>query len=279
MDNLSLELKGPGIVGILGPNGAGKTSLLKLITGLLFPNSGNLTVNGHSLSERREKALSCIGSQIDETRFHPYLSGEEILRFSAQIMGIRDSEVESAVSDAARITGSGKFLKQKVGTYSSGMKQRFSIANAIVADPEILIFDEPTANLDPTGILEFRRVVLKKKEEGKLVIVSSHLLSEIREMSDRILIMDGGKIVFDSDRESSGRYLSVTLEGKSFRMPKNLAGTSELTESGNKITFRLENGTSNSDVIRELLDMGAKIREVSESEGLERIYGSRTSRE
>ena len=277
LDTIDLELRGPGVISFLGPNGAGKTTLFKLINRLSFPDAGEIIVNGYNVVSEAEKALFCMGSQIDETRFHPYLTGREILSFVYLMRGIPRDMVEERLRTVGEGMGITSFLDDRLGTYSSGMKQRFAIANAIMANTDIIFFDEPTTNLDPSGIAEFRNLIQDLREMGKLILISSHLLSEVSGISDRILIMNRGKIVFDSDFEEIERFLSVRLEEIPDNVPKNIPGVSEISRRGDSIVVKPEKGVSNSEVIERFIEKGFKIREITEVEGLERIYASRTA--
>ena len=279
LDKVSIDVSGPGVVALLGPNGAGKTTFLKLLNRLSFPSSGEITVNGFSIDKNAAKVLGMMASQVDETRFHPYLSGREILRFVASLRGINGDAIEKRIEEVSSRTGISPFLDNLYGTYSSGMKQKFANASALVPDSPIISFDEPTANLDPAGVVEFRSIIEDLKAREKLVLISSHILSEVRSFGNRILIINAGRIVFDSSRDALEKYLSIRLESTPESMPEKIKGVSEVQANGDVLILKPKDGVSNSTVISELLKSGLKIREVSEVESLEKAYISRVSNE
>lgn len=179
------------ICGFVGPNGAGKTTTIRMLLGLITPTSGEGTVLGFHISEP-EKYLASVGAMIEGPAFYPALSGAENLRVLATMGGISTSRVDELI-DLVGLTGRGG---DKYKTYSLGMKQRLGIAAALLPDPELLILDEPTNGLDPEGIQEVRDLLKKLAKSGTTVFVSSHLLSEIEIISEHIVMLRKGEVVF-----------------------------------------------------------------------------------
>ena len=173
------------ICGFVGPNGAGKTTTIRMLLGLISPSSGTGTVLGHSISEP-QKYLSSVGAMIEGPAFYPALSGAENLRVLATMGGINSIDVVG-------LSGRGG---DKYKTYSLGMKQRLGIAAALLPNPELLILDEPTNGLDPEGIQEVRDLLKRLAAQGTTVFVSSHLLSEIEIISQFIVMLRKGEVVF-----------------------------------------------------------------------------------
>ena len=179
------------ICGFVGPNGAGKTTTIRMLLGLIAPSAGSGTVLGHPITEP-EKYLASVGAMIEGPAFYPALTGIENLKVLATMGGIPIDRVESLI-DLVGLSGRGG---DKYKTYSLGMKQRLGIAAALLPNPALLILDEPTNGLDPEGIQEVRDLLKKLASEGTTVFVSSHLLSEIEIISEYIVMLRKGEVVF-----------------------------------------------------------------------------------
>ena len=179
------------ICGFVGPNGAGKTTTIRMLLGLITPTSGSGTILGHSITQP-EKYLASVGAMIEGPAFYPALSGAENLKVLATMAGIPIDRVDQLI-DLVGLTGRGG---DKYKTYSLGMKQRLGIAAALLPNPAILILDEPTNGLDPEGIQEVRDLLKNLAREGTTVFVSSHLLSEIEIISEHIVMLRKGEVVF-----------------------------------------------------------------------------------
>jgi ABC-2 type transport system ATP-binding protein len=179
------------ICGFVGPNGAGKTTSIRMLLGLITPTAGSGTVLGHPISEP-EKYLASVGAMIEGPAFYPALTGAENLKVLATMGGIPIERVDQLI-DLVGLSGRGR---DKYKTYSLGMKQRLGIAAALLPNPELLILDEPTNGLDPEGIQEIRDLLKKLASEGTTVFVSSHLLSEIEIISQHIVMLRKGEVVF-----------------------------------------------------------------------------------
>jgi ABC-2 type transport system ATP-binding protein len=179
------------ICGFVGPNGAGKTTTIRMLLGLIAPTSGTGTVLGHSITEP-EKYLASVGAMIEGPAFYPALTGSENLKVLATMGGIPIERVAELID----LVGLGGRGGDKYKTYSLGMKQRLGIAAALLPSPELLILDEPTNGLDPEGIQEVRDLLKKLAGEGTTVFVSSHLLSELEIISQHIVMLRKGEVVF-----------------------------------------------------------------------------------
>ena len=179
------------ICGFVGPNGAGKTTTIRMLLGLITPTTGTGTVLGHSILEPA-KYLGSVGAMIEGPAFYPALTGAENLKVLATMGGIPVDRVDELI-DRVGLTGRGG---DKYKTYSLGMKQRLGIAAALLPNPALLILDEPTNGLDPEGIQEVRDLLKKLASEGTTVFVSSHLLSEIEIISQYIVMLRKGEVVF-----------------------------------------------------------------------------------
>ena len=188
---IDFEVKEGEIFGFLGPNGAGKTTTIRMLVGLIAPNSGNIIINGHDISKERELALSAVGAVVENPELYTYLSGRENLMQIARVRKIEKSYVEKIIE----LVGLKERINDKVRKYSLGMKQRLGLAASLITKPKLLILDEPTNGLDPTGIIEFRKIVKKvAKETNAAIFISSHILSEIQVMCHKVAFINNGVI-------------------------------------------------------------------------------------
>ncbi|MDI6641313.1 MAG: ABC transporter ATP-binding protein [Elusimicrobiota bacterium] len=198
VQDLSLEIEEGEIFGLLGLNGSGKTTTIKLILGLLFPTEGKISVFGFPFPDR--KKLSLIGYLPEIPYFHKFLTGRETLKFYIRLSSVSDTEYsekylsESKIDEVLSIVNL-KDADKTIGEFSKGMLQRLAIAQCLLHNPPLLIFDELVSGLDPLGIREMRDFVLQLKSKGKTVFFSSHLISEVEKVCDRVSILHNGKLV------------------------------------------------------------------------------------
>jgi ABC-2 type transport system ATP-binding protein len=189
-----VELRVPNGVafGYLGPNGAGKTTLIRMLLGLTSATSGSMRLLGLPVPERRAEALARVGAIVEDPRFYGHLTGRENLEIVAAVRG-RDAS--RRIEESLERVGLEARAGERVKTYSLGMRQRLGIARCLLADPLLLILDEPMNGLDPAGIQEFRAFVHSFVEEGRTIVLSSHLLDEVEKTCNQVAIVDRGRIV------------------------------------------------------------------------------------
>jgi ABC-2 type transport system ATP-binding protein len=192
LHNVDLDIPRGCAFGFLGPNGAGKTTLIRLLLGLAQPTSGRIRLLGHDLPGGAAIALARVGAIIEEPRFHPHLSGRENLAVHA---AAREPAAHGRIDDALARVGLAARADERVKAYSLGMRQRLGIARCLLADPELLILDEPMNGLDPAGIGELRELIGALVAEGRTVLLSSHLLDEVERTCDAAAIVDDGKVI------------------------------------------------------------------------------------
>jgi ABC-2 type transport system ATP-binding protein len=193
IDRVDLEVPRGSAFGFLGPNGAGKTTMIRMLLGLTHASAGSMSVLGRPVPAERSAALARVGAIVEEPRFHPHLSGRENLRIVAAARGPMARE---RIDPALARVGLAERAQEKVKKYSLGMRQRLGVARCLLADPLLLILDEPTNGLDPGGIQEFREMIRTMVElEGRTVFLSSHLLDEVEKICDHAAIVDRGKIL------------------------------------------------------------------------------------
>lgn len=188
---ISFSIKEGEIFGFLGPNGAGKTTTIRMLVGLIAPNSGSISIMGHDIKKERELALKELGAVVENPELYGYLTGRENLKQIADVRKVKKQDMEKIIE----LIGLKGRIDEKVRKYSLGMKQRLGLGAALLASPSLLILDEPTNGLDPTGIIEFRNIVkTAAKERNMAVFVSSHILSEIQQLCDKVAFINGGVI-------------------------------------------------------------------------------------
>jgi ABC-2 type transport system ATP-binding protein len=192
LDAVSLVVPRGVAFGFLGPNGAGKTTLIRVLLGLARSNSGTTRLLGHEMPSGRTAALARVGAIVEEPRFHPHLTGRENLRI---IAAARGPEAAGRIDGALRRVGLTDRAGERVKRYSLGMRQRLGVARCLLADPALLVLDEPANGLDPAGIHEFREMIRTFVDEGRTVFLSSHLLDEVERICDHVAIVDQGRVI------------------------------------------------------------------------------------
>ncbi|MBM7585187.1 ABC-2 type transport system ATP-binding protein [Bacillus pakistanensis] len=219
---LNMQLPQGEIYGFLGPNGAGKTTTIRMLLGLMRPSHGSIRIFDQELKKNKRRILKQVGSLVESPSYYGHLTANENLEVTRKILNVPQSRINE-VLEIVRLTNS---ANKAVKGYSLGMKQRLGIANALLGNPKLLVLDEPTNGLDPSGILEMRELIKSlPKKYGMSVLVSSHLLSEIDQMATRVGIITKGELIFQdsidalreraksniklrvSDEESAWKYL------------------------------------------------------------------------
>ena len=192
VDNVELRVPRGSAFGYLGPNGAGKTTLIRMLLGLTRATGGTMRLLGRPVPDERAAALARVGAIVEEPRFHKHLTGRENLTV---IAAAREPEAHERIDGALARVGLSQRADERVKRYSLGMRQRLGVARSLLADPELLILDEPTNGLDPAGIHEFRDMIRGFVAEGRTVLLSSHLLDEVEKICDEVAIVDRGRVV------------------------------------------------------------------------------------
>ncbi|RJG22818.1 ABC transporter ATP-binding protein [Paenibacillus thiaminolyticus] len=202
IDNLSFRVRRGEVYGFLGPNGAGKTTTIRMIVGLMSMTSGRIRIEGHDIRTDRAKAMTHVGAVVENPELYKFMSGRKNLLHFARLSG--KSISEERIEEIVRLVELENAIDKKVKNYSLGMRQRLGIAQALLHDPSILILDEPTNGLDPAGIRQLRDYLRRLAREEKIsILVSSHLLSEIELMCDRVVIIQNGKFVGERELNPS----------------------------------------------------------------------------
>ncbi|RKN72391.1 ABC transporter ATP-binding protein [Paenibacillus ginsengarvi] len=189
---ISFDVRRGEIFGFLGPNGSGKTTTIRMLVGLIKPTDGTIKLSGYDIVKQPTEALRHVGCIVENPELYSYMTGwENLEHFARMIPGVG----ESRIREVTEIVGLGQRIFDKVKTYSLGMRQRLGIAQALLGSPSLLILDEPTNGLDPQGIKEMRDFIRELAAKGLSLFVSSHLLSEIQQMCDRVAIISHGNVI------------------------------------------------------------------------------------
>ncbi|MBI4655689.1 MAG: ABC transporter ATP-binding protein [Elusimicrobia bacterium] len=191
--DFSMEIFRGEIIGILGLNGAGKTTVMKLLTGLLYPTSGKISVFGKSPLDMDAK--SGIGFLPELPYFYQYMTPVDALRYYAELSGLPATEIKKKIDGVLKKTGISSRSDSKISEFSKGMMQRLGIAQSVIHDPELLILDEPVSGLDPLAIHDIRELMSELNKEGKTIFLSSHSISELEKVSDRVIVLNRGRMV------------------------------------------------------------------------------------
>jgi ABC-2 type transport system ATP-binding protein len=192
VDNVDFNVRRGEVFGLLGPNGSGKSTTVKLLLGLLYPTKGHIEVFGHS--PRHVQTKSRIGYLPEESYLYRYLNSRETLDFFGNLFHLDKGERDNRAEQLLEMVGLSQTRMRAVGEFSKGMQRRIGLAQALINDPDLIILDEPTSGLDPIGCREVKDLILALARRGKTVILSSHLLSDVEDVCDRVVIYYGGKI-------------------------------------------------------------------------------------
>jgi len=197
--DLDLRVEAGEVYGLLGPNGSGKSTTLKIILGLVSPTRGDTQIFGRD--SRLVESREAVGFLPENPYFYKYLTGEETLRFFGKLCGLRGGRLKKRTSELLELVGLTKARGRRLGTYSKGMLQRIGLAQALVGEPKLVVLDEPTAGVDPVGSREIRGLILDLKQRGITVLLSSHLLTQVQEICDRVGILANGVLVREGKLE------------------------------------------------------------------------------
>lgn len=208
LQGINLEVPKASIFGFIGHNGAGKTTTMRILLGLLQPQSGSVSIFGKTLLQNREDIFNRVGSLIESPSIYQHLSGYDNLKVACQYLNIPFSKIDE-VLEMVHLSKNAKKIAKK---YSTGMKQRLGLAMALLRDPELLVLDEPTNGLDPVGMMEFRELMIELNQAGKTIFLSSHLLSEVEKMATHIGIIQEGNFLFQGTMDELDKLRNTNLE-------------------------------------------------------------------
>lgn len=272
LNHISFTVDRGQVVGIIGPNGAGKSTLLKVASGLLKPTHGDVMLNDKSFSTSFQEFCHKIGSLIEEPSLYNFLTGREHLQL---LLNYQTLNPTTDIQDLSGKLGIKSFLDKKIKSYSLGMRQRLGIASRLIHNPEFVILDEPTNSLDIHGIKEIREIIKELKDEGKGILLSSHLLSEVEEMCDKIIVIQNGKVIdlFHTNQHRSSQHdYAITLSGGKDVLTAVKEQYDQAIWREGEIVITIENNKLDS-VLHDLIKMNCSITAIEKkSRKLEQIY-------
>jgi ABC-2 type transport system ATP-binding protein len=262
VEDVRLRVPGGVAFGYLGPNGAGKTTLIRMLLGLTSASAGSMRLLGLPVPERRREALARVGAIVEEPHFHGHLTGRENLEIVAAARGRAAYElIDSSLDEVGLTVRAG----DRVKAYSLGMRQRLGIARGLLADPELLILDEPMNGLDPAGIQEFRGFVRSFVDRGRTIVLSSHLLDEVEKTCDHVAIVDQGRVVAQgsiAELRGDGKP-SVLIEtdetGRARSVVAAHPAVEAVTEDGSGLRATLRDAAALPDVNRRLVEASVNV--------------------
>jgi ABC-2 type transport system ATP-binding protein len=289
VDNVSFSVEKGEVFGLLGPNGAGKSTLISMLTTLLKPDSGNITVDGHKLNGDNSEIKKIIGLVPQEIALYPTLTARENLLFWGRMYGLKAALLKERVEEALEIAGLKEREKDRVDSYSGGMKRRINIAAALLHKPGVLIMDEPTVGIDPQSRNHILETVLKLNSQGMTVIYTSHYMEEVEFLCTRVAIVDHGKIIAEGTKEELRKIagdndvLNIEQTGvneKTVEMVKKLDGLKGLSLEDNKLKIITSDAnTMLARVISVLDSQKCKIQSINiEQSNLESVFLQLTGR-
>ena len=210
VNDLSFQVKKGEIFGLLGPNGSGKSTTIKMLLGLLYPTSGSISLFGQS--PRHVQVKQRVGYLPEESYLYPYLSPEETLDFYGRLFNINKADRQKRTTQLLDMMGLSQARKRNVGEFSKGMARRVGLAQALINDPDFIILDEPTSGLDPIGCRQVKDLILQLADRGKTVLMTSHLLADVEDVCDRIVIL------YNGENQALGTVDELLEETTRFRM-------------------------------------------------------------
>jgi ABC-2 type transport system ATP-binding protein len=233
VSDVTMIVKRGEYMGLLGPNGAGKSTMLKVITGMIRPTSGTVSVNGIDCGKHR-RAMETVGCVIETPECYPNFTPVEMLSYVGRLRGVGRNEIRTRIREVLEEVRMWEWRNKKIGKFSKGMKQRVSLAQALIPDPEILIMDEPTSGLDPRGLMEVREILMEMKKNDRSLLISTHMLNEVSEVCDSVTVIRKGKMMLSGNVRDLSRKAeeNATLE-ISLRKNMTLGFINDLRNSNN----------------------------------------------
>lgn len=240
--NLELSIKDGEILGLVGLNGAGKTTTIRMTSGIILPTSGKIMVDGFDIVEDKVKAAANVGWIPELPNFEPNATPLQLMNYFAGFYNLKGKEAQDRIMSLLEQVGLKEHLHKKLRSYSQGMKKRFSIAESIIGDPQNVMFDETLNGLDPEGVLFVRRLMMDLKKRGKAILLSSHILSEIQDVADRVAIIDHGKLISTVKRSEMNNLgktvVHLRVENYNAECGKILSKYGEVETKGNDSLIR-----------------------------------------
>jgi ABC-2 type transport system ATP-binding protein len=272
----SFKVKRGEIFGLLGPNGAGKTTTIKAILRLIFPTEGEIRIFGRSADDR--EAAKRVGYMPENPYVYQYLKPLEFLDLCGRLVGIPKTDRRARSEEMIDKVGLRHAMDRPIGKFSKGMMQRIGLAQALLHDPELLVLDEPMSGLDPIGRKEVRDLLVEQRERGKTLLFTSHILSDVELLCDRVVIMQQGEITSEGQvhdlLETAGRQVEIRLSSASQALEDSLRSRGTILDGGaGHLTLRVEGQKAVDEVIRISNAAGARLDAmIPERQTLEKLF-------
>ena len=272
----SFSVKRGEIFGLLGPNGAGKTTTIKSILRLIFPTKGEIRIFGRPSGDR--EAAMRVGYMPENPYVYQYLKPIEFLDLCGRLVGLDKRTRRARSEEMIEKVGLRHAADRPIGKFSKGMMQRIGLAQALLHDPELLVLDEPMSGLDPIGRKEVRDLLVEQRERGKTLLFTSHILSDVELLCDRVVIMNRGEITSEGQvhdlLESAGRRVEIRLSSASQKLRESLASRGTIVESGaSHLTLQVDGQQAVDEVLRISSAAGARLDAmVPQRESLENLF-------
>ncbi len=257
VSDLNIEVEEGEIYGFLGPNGAGKTTTIKILLGIIYATSGEAKVLGEDAGNMEaHKKLSYLP---EKPYYYEHMTGMEIMQFYASLFGIKDRDLCERLLKRVNLAGD---MNRQISQYSKGMQQRVGLAQSLLNDPKLLFLDEPTGGLDPIAHIEIRDLILKFREEGRTVFISSHELSDVERICDRVAIINKGEMVHQGklDQLLAGGRIEITADSVSQALADSLRGEDiTVSYANDRLIVDMPDDSSTNGVVDSIRDAGGHI--------------------
>jgi ABC-2 type transport system ATP-binding protein len=276
VNGTSFKVKRGEIFGLLGPNGAGKTTTIKAILRLIFPTEGEIRIFGRSADD--PEAAKRVGYMPENPYVYQYLKPLEFLDLCGRLVGLPKADRSARSEEMIDKVGLRDAVDRPIGKFSKGMMQRIGLAQALLHDPELLVLDEPMSGLDPIGRKEVRDLLVEQRERGKTLLFTSHILSDVELLCDRVVIMQHGKITSEGQvhdlLETAGRQVEIRLSGASQALKDSLGSRGTIVDDGGgHLTLRVEGQKAVEEIIRISNAAGARLDAmIPERQTLENLF-------
>lgn len=274
VDNISLSIEEGSVMGLIGPNGAGKTTTIYCLLGLLIPDEGEISIFGNN--PQSSEAHESMGFQSEIFHTYDFLKPKKALQFYGKLSGMGGPELDKKIDAQLDKLGLSDALHQKVGSFSKGMKQRLGVAQALLHDPELIILDEPFTGLDPEGRKLISEIVLNEKDKGKTVFFSSHILSDIERLCDKVTMIRKGEIVMSGglqDITATKNLWNITVAGWDEQYESEVEDLVQEVARNEDTTELICATKDKKQLLRKLLNLSIDIIGIrTKSESLEDLY-------
>jgi ABC-type multidrug transport system ATPase subunit len=275
VDSVSMTVRRGEVYGFLGPNGAGKTTTLRMMLGLVRPTAGSVSVLGRPAG--RPEVTARVGALVEGPGFYPYLTGRDNLLVMARYRGLAEHVVDGALERVDLADRGGDRFK----SYSLGMKQRLGVASALMGDPDLIVLDEPTNGLDPAGMADMRALIVALARGGQTVLLSSHLLTEVQEICDRVGVISNGRLLRESTVADLRGHASLRLRAepvdRALAVAMRIAGDDGVRLLDDELVLELP-ASAAPGLVRDLVGDGVDVHEVTSRERtLEEVFFEMTT--